>query len=174
MVDDLQSTLTINKNIIKTLMETQKKGNGNSDYMISQLTQENELLESNLKRVSEERDQLNARLFIMQQILDNNKDKEEDVAEIYKDEIEELKENLERKEYLLQVNEQRYSEFEKMLVQVSEYDDSVRKRLEDMNVVPRDRKISNVVLENTNMKALIEQLKYENERLRDQMEQLAN
>ena len=56
IVDDLQSTLTINKNIIKTLMETQKKGNGNSDYMISQLSQENELLESNLKRVSEERD----------------------------------------------------------------------------------------------------------------------
>ena len=65
-MDDLQSTLTINKNIIKTLMETHKKGNGNSDYMINQLTQENELLESNLKRVSDERDQLNARLFIMQ------------------------------------------------------------------------------------------------------------
>ena len=106
----------------------------------------------------------------MQQILDNNKDKEEDVAEIYKDEIEELKENLERKEYLLQVNEQQYSEFEKMLVQVSEYDETVRKRLEDLNVVPKDRKISNVVLENGNMKQLIEELKYENERLRDQME----
>lgn len=38
------------------------------------------------------------------------------MAEIYKDEIEELKENLERKEYLLQVNEQRYSEFEKLLM----------------------------------------------------------
>jgi hypothetical protein len=68
------------------------------------------------------------------------------------------------------VNEQRYSEFEKMLVQVSEYDESVRKRLEDLNVVPKDRKISNVVLENGNMKQLIEELKYENERLRDQME----
>ena len=44
---------------------------------------------------------MQARLFIMQQIIDNTKDKEEDVAEIYKDEIEELKENLERKEYLL-------------------------------------------------------------------------
>jgi hypothetical protein len=63
------------------------------------------MLETKLKRTAEERDQLNARLFIMQQILDNNKDKEEDVAEIYRDEIEELKENLERKEYLLQVNE---------------------------------------------------------------------
>ena len=68
MVDDLQTTLTINKNIIKSLLETQKKGggSGNSDYLISQLSQENELLEVKLKRVSEERDQLNARLFIMQ------------------------------------------------------------------------------------------------------------
>lgn len=74
------------------------------------------------------------------------------MAEIYRDEIEELKENLERKEYLLQVNEQRYTEFEKLLAQVSEYDDTVRKRLEDLNVVPKDRKISNVVLENASMK----------------------
>ncbi len=72
------------------------------------------------------------------------------------------------------MNEQRYSEFEKMLVQVSEYDETVRKRLEDLNVVPKDRKISNVVLENGNMKQLIEELKYENERLRDQMEQIAS
>lgn len=59
-------------------------------------------------------------------------------------------------------------------MQVSEYDETVRKRLEDLNVVPKDRKISNVVLENGNMKQLIEELKYENERLRDQMEQIAS
>lgn len=107
----------------------------------------------------------------MQQIIDNTKDKEDDVAEIYKDEIEEIKENLERKEYLLQVNEQRYSEFEKMLMQVAEYDDNIRRRLEDMNVVPKDRKISNVVLENSSLKAEVETLRYENEKLRDQLEQ---
>jgi hypothetical protein len=109
----------------------------------------------------------------MQQIIDNTKDKEEDVAQIYLDEIEELKENLERKEYLLQVNEQKYSEFEKMLMQVADYDDGVRRRLEDMNVVPKDRKISNVVLENAQLKGTIEGLKYEVEKIRDQMEQMA-
>ncbi len=95
------------------------------------------------------------------------------MAQIYLDEIEELKENLERKEYLLQVNEQKYSEFEKMLMQVADYDDGVRRRLEDMNVVPKDRKISNVVLENAQMKTTIEELKYEVEKIRDQMEQMA-
>ena len=72
------------------------------------------------------------------------------------------------------MSEQRYSEFEKMLVHVSEYDETVRKRLEDLNVVPKDRKISNVIHENGHMKQMIEELKYENERLRDQMEQIAS
>lgn len=71
---------------------------------------------------------------------------------MFKDEIEELKENLERKEYLLQVNEQRYGEFEKILMDVADQDTSVRKRLADLNLVPKDRKISNVILENTNYK----------------------
>lgn len=95
------------------------------------------------------------------------------MADLYKDEIEELKENLERKEYLLQVNEQRYSEFEKILMQVADYDEIVRRRLEDINVIPKDRKISNVVLENSNLKQSLEDLRYENEKLRDQMEQIS-
>ena len=37
--------------------------------------------------------------------MEDTKDKEDDIGELFKDEIEELKENLERKEYLLQVNE---------------------------------------------------------------------
>jgi hypothetical protein len=71
------------------------------------LNHENELLENKLKRITEERDSLHARMLILQQIVEDTKDKEDDVAEMFKDEIEELKENLERKEYLLQVNEQR-------------------------------------------------------------------
>jgi len=43
----------------------------------------------------------------------------------------------------------------------------VKRKLMEMNVVPKDRKISNVVLENTNMKQEIEQLKIENDKLRD-------
>ena len=58
-------------------------------------------------------------------------------------------------------------------MQVAEYDDNVRRRLEDMNVVPKDRKISNVVLENAQYKQQVEELKYEIEKLRDQMEQMA-
>lgn len=103
--------------------------------------------------------------------MEDTKDKEDDVAEMFKDEIEELKENLERKEYLLQVNEQRYGEFEKMLMEIAEQDGGIRKRLADMNVIPKDRKISNVILENQQIKQLIDDLKAENDRLREQLEQ---
>jgi hypothetical protein len=89
---------------------------------------------------------------------------------MFKDDIEELKENLERKEYLLQVNEQRYSEFEKILMELAENDHSVKKRLADLNVIPKDRKISNVILENNTLKEQFDVLKYENEKLRDQLD----
>jgi hypothetical protein len=59
------------------------------------------MIENKLKKVQEERDSLQARVLILEQIVENTKDKEDDVAEMFKDEIEELKENLERKEYLL-------------------------------------------------------------------------
>ena len=58
-----------------------------------------------MKTLTEQRDRLQAELLMQQQIISNVRDKEDDVAEIYKDEIDELKENLERKEYLLQLAE---------------------------------------------------------------------
>lgn len=110
------------------------------------------MLENKLKKTQEDRDSLQAMMLILEQIVENTKDKEDDVAEMFKDDIEELKENLERKEYLLQVNEQRYSEFEKILMELAENDNSVKKRLADLNVIPKDRKISNVILENNKLK----------------------
>ena len=94
---ELKTTVAINKDIIKSILA------GESPEAL--MEQETAALTAALRRVTEERDQALARLFIAQQIMDNTKDKEEDVAEIFRDEIEELKENLERKEYLLQVNE---------------------------------------------------------------------
>lgn len=101
MIEDLQTTLKINKGIIKNLLDQKKGLNQMTEYTFNQLNHENELLENKLKRTMEDRDQLQARVLILQQIVEDTKDKEDDVAEMFKDEIEELKENLERKEYLL-------------------------------------------------------------------------
>ena len=61
--------------------------------------------ESRVKSITDQRDRVRAELLLQEQIIVNTKDKEDDVAEIYKEEIEELQENLERKEYLLQLAE---------------------------------------------------------------------
>lgn len=43
-------------------------------------------------------------------------------------------------------------------MEIAETDTNVRKRLQDLNIVPKDRKVSNVVLENTNLRQKIEEL----------------
>ena len=101
MIEDLQTTLKINKGIIKNLVDSKKGLNQVIEYTFNQLNHENELLENKLKKTVEDRDSLHARVLILQQINEDTKDKEDDVAEMFKDDIEELKENLERKEYLL-------------------------------------------------------------------------
>ena len=81
-----------------------------------------------------------------------------------KEEIEDLKENLERKEYLLQFNEQKYFQYEKVLRDLilnsktpEGVKDQLREKIDNQELfVPKDeRMISNVV--NTN-KELSEQI----------------
>jgi len=60
-------------------------------------------------------DMLNAKLLIEGQIDNDKKVSAFDQQDMLQEEIEELKENLERKEYLLQFNEQKYFQYEKVL-----------------------------------------------------------
>ena len=85
-----------------------------------------------------------------------------------------MKENLERKEYLLQLTEQRYSEFEKFILKLAQTDDDVRAKLDMMNMVPRDRIVSNVVKENEELRQRYEEVVHANERLREELEDLVN
>jgi protein subunit release factor A len=91
---------------------------------------------------------------------------------IWKDEIDDLKENLERKEYLLQISEQRVSSFEKLLFQLGARDPQVQRTLQEQNIILKDRKISNVVIENSELKDLNKQLLEYNSQLREQLEQV--
>ena len=53
--------------------------------------------------------------MIQQQIKNDSQKQIDDLNQQYQEEMEELKENLERKEYLLQFNEQKYYQYEKVL-----------------------------------------------------------
>ena len=55
-----------------------------------------------------ERDSMSGKMLISEQITTDKGMQVLDIEETFKEEIEELKENLDRKEYLLQFNEQKY------------------------------------------------------------------
>lgn len=98
------------------------------------------------------------------------RDKEEDVAEIYKDEIDELKESLERKEYLLQLAEQRVAAYEKLLMNLGARDAEVQAKLNEQKIVLKERKITNVVMENAQLKDSNANLLEQNNLMREQLE----
>ena len=124
--DDLNNTLKINKDIIQTLLKGDKSYDAQVEYAIAQITQENELWESRVKTLAEQRDQLQASYLLSQQVIEGGKDQEADIDGIYKEEIDELKDNLERKEYLLQLVEQRVAAYEKLLMTLGARDQEVQ------------------------------------------------
>ena len=146
--DDLNNTLKINKDIIQTILKSDKSYNAQVEYAMAQISQENELWESRVKTLTEQRDQLQASFLLSQQVKEGQKDQEDDIEGIYKEEIDELKENLERKEYLLQLVEQRVAAYEKLLMTLGARDQEVQQKLQEQKIVLKDRKITNVVMEN--------------------------
>ena len=65
-------------------------------------------MQARIDDLEQERDTLSAKLLISSQIQSDKHQQVKDLQDFYKEEIDELKENLERKEYLLQFNEQKY------------------------------------------------------------------
>ena len=54
--DDLNNTLKINKDIIQTILKSDKSYNAQVEYAMAQISQENELWESRVKTLTEQRD----------------------------------------------------------------------------------------------------------------------
>ena len=96
-------------------------------------------------------------------------------------EIDDLKENLERKEYLLQFNEQKYYQYEKVLRDLilnkntdEAVKDQLREKIESQELfVPKDeRKLSNVIKVNNDLNEQISILKLDNQKMQNQLEEI--
>lgn len=138
-------------------------------------------LEDRIQALDEERISLNAKLLIIEQIELDKKQQQKDLADTYNQEIDELKEVLEKKEYMLQFNEEKYAQYEKVLRDlILSYDtpdpvkDQLRIKIENQELcVPKDeRKISNVVNENKELNEQVMMLKKENTTMRTQLEEI--
>jgi hypothetical protein len=98
-----------------------------------------------------------------------------------KDEIQVLKENLDRKEYLLQFNETKYYQYEKVLRSLildastpDEVKDQLRDKIESQELfVPKDeRKVTNLVHQSQEKDDTIKFYREENQKLQQRVEEL--
>lgn len=62
--EDLLTTLRINKQIIKNLLEGDQKYDAQVEYAITQINQENEMWEARVKTLKEQRDSLQAQMLM--------------------------------------------------------------------------------------------------------------
>lgn len=72
-------------------------------------------LKSQVSSLQQERDLMSAKILILSQINTDKRNTKKEHDETLQEEIEELKENVDRKEYLLQFNEQKYHQYELVL-----------------------------------------------------------
>ena len=92
------------------------------------------------------------------------------MEELLKEQIDDMKENLERKEYLLQLSEQRSAAFEKLLLKMSDHNPEVAQKIAAQNILLKDRKITNVASENVDLKDRNTFLQEQNDQMREQLE----
>lgn len=133
-----------------------------------------DILLQRIEFLERERDLINAKALISAQIEGEKMvDKKTKEGELQED-IQELKDNLDRKEYLLQYNEQKYFQYEKVLRELilnkntdEAVKDHLREKIESQELfVPKDeRKVSNLVIDNQEKGDVIKQLRAENVKL---------
>ena len=114
---------------------------------VDQLKQQNQ-------KLSTSRNELKDELLLSKQLIDEHETKIEEVSNGYEIEIDRLLDQNERKEYILQLCEQRLVDLEKFLRDMGKDDPHIRQHLQILKVNPdfKRKKITSVVQENSNLK----------------------
>ena len=114
-LEDVDATLQINKSIINSLVDARQDWTQAYKSTIQGFQSEIAKLEERLKRYTDEREALKAKLLMQDQIRSNFEAKEKEIAHGFELEHTELREQLEKKEFTLQLLEQRLFDVELFL-----------------------------------------------------------
>ena len=94
--------------------------------------------------------------------------------------MQDLKDQVERKEYQLQLAEKRVKEYEYLLQEIAVYDDYVKSKLEELNIqdgsvaTTQDLKISNVVFQNKKLQLQLDVANMEIQNLRQLLDAMSD
>ncbi len=182
-IKDLEKTLQINKEIMTDLFapSTDSKTDAGQKQLLEKLNRENIHLSGQVQKAIKERDDAQAKLLISEQLSENSKDKEQEIATDCAERERELLVQLDRKEYAVQCSQLRCDRATALLQRYASTHDEVKQYLDSLkaDAVGTTQKISNVIEETeelskelTAAKRRIEDLEMVDHDLRTANEQL--
>lgn len=155
-IKDLKTTLEINKEMMKGVLAE----NDEANKMINLLRKEREEYMQTLKEQNDEISHLNDKCLILDQIKNFHENAAEEMEKQCEERILDYIEQLDRKEYVIQMKENKWNEIEKIMSIYTKSDYILRDQLVQLRYLCDDtssgRGISSVIKEN---EALKEQLK---------------
>ena len=160
-VTDLRTSLKIHKEIVHNLLVD--NGGSSHGQVIELIFNEMQRVKEMHQNLVEEKQSLEAKCLILEQINDEIKFKEQENEFILKQRIRELDEAIERKEFLFQLKEQKWAAIEKIMVDYAREDLKLQRMLADLRYICDDvstrRNVRNVLQENNELKDVIEEQK---------------
>lgn len=166
--------MKLNKEIIAELISNEPKARAGA---LEKMNQENKFLQIQINTIKSQRDDLHAKLLISNQIIEEFKAKEHEHINEENEKIKDLLDQLNQKEFVLQSLEQKYNKAEGMLKKFSCQSLEVCMLLRELGSeqnYAKIPKISNVIEENKNLRAEIENQKKIIEKLEKANEKTKN
>eukprot|EP00826_Nyctotherus_ovalis_P023373 TRINITY_DN1795_c0_g9_i1.p1 TRINITY_DN1795_c0_g9~~TRINITY_DN1795_c0_g9_i1.p1 ORF type:complete len:367 (+),score=121.19 TRINITY_DN1795_c0_g9_i1:200-1300(+) len=147
-IQDLEKTILLNKGIISDLLSNEAS-NAVYKNTIKKLNRENSELQGKVKELIRERDSVQARLLVCEQMAEELKGREADLEQHYADKSREMLEQLSIKEYVVQSFERRLRKAVILLQKYKEHDVNIRFLLRELAEDGSKKKsMKNVVEEN--------------------------
>lgn len=128
IISDLQKSLKLNKDIVEEVLKNSPVDNQN---ILLKLNQENKELNQKLAKTISENEKLQAKVLVLNQIIEELKDKENENNK-EKEEKELMVNLVPKKEFLLQSYEKRYKKYEIILLKYSIKNPDISKQLKEM------------------------------------------
>lgn len=144
-IKDLEDTIAINKQIISSLVAASKEEEP-LKKATEALNMENLKLQEKLTMLTKERDDLQAKLLIAEQIVEDYRGAEMNVEGRMREKIQEMLDQLSRKEYVVQSYEKRFHRLIPVLRKYLAIDPEIQRLVQAFNIqVSGSQTITNVV-----------------------------
>jgi len=144
-IKDLEDTITINKQIISNLIADNKEKEP-LKTIIQALNKENTKLQEKLMLTIKERDEFQAKLLIVEQIVEDYRGAEMNVEDRMRERIQEMLDQLSKKEYVVQSYEKKFHKLIPVLRKYIEIDPDIQDLVQALNIqIHTTQTITNVV-----------------------------